>query len=413
MNVWYVFSKFPAPSETFAGTDVRVLRALGVTVRAVNLRPSHPRARALLREWDLEGLELDEVTPGKLLAGLGAASRRPALLAFALGTIFRDNARHPVHVVKSLLALPRIFQLHQTLAARPPDVLHLFWGHYASLLGMLVRRTHPAVVVTVFLGAYDLHRRFRTSATLAARADGVFTHARANLPLLAAQGIPPERVQVVYRGVDFERLPPREQPKVPRRIATAGRLTADKGMAEVLVAFARVQQTWPQASLCVMGEGPARAALERRARALGLRAVEFTGHLPHQRVFERLNEAEVFLFLSRSEHLPNVVKEAIAARCACVVSRTTGIEELVAPGEHGFVVDAADVAGAAAGVDRLFREPELRRRFVERALTHLRTHFDARENMGRYRDFWTECLARRGGRPEPEPVSAGGRLARE
>lgn len=412
MHVWYVFSKFPAPSETFAGTDVRVLRGLGVRVRAVNLRPSHPRAPELLREWDLADLELDEVTPVKLLAGCGAMPRRPALLAFALRTIVRDNARQPVHAVKSLLALPRIFQVHQTLAARPPDVLHLFWGHYASLLGLLVRRTHPEVVVTLFLGAYDLHRRFRTSTTLARCADGVFTHARANLPLLAAQGIAPERVQVVYRGVDWERLRWRGQPKVPFRIATAGRLTPDKGMAEVLEAFARIQPAWPQASLCVMGEGPERSALERRARALNLRAVEFTGHLAHRQVFERLSEAEVFLFLSHGEHLPNVVKEAIAARCACVVSRTTGIEELVAPGEHGFVVDSRDIPAAAAGVDRLFREPDLRERFVERALAHLRAHFDAQANMRRYREFWAERLARRGHGREPELVAAGELRAR-
>lgn len=407
MHVWYVFSKFPAPSETFAGTDVRVLRGLGVRVCAVNLRPSHPRAGELLREWGLADLELDEVTPGKLLAGCGAMLSRPALLAFALRTIFRDNATQPVHVVKSLLALPRIFQVHQSLTARPPDVLHLFWGHYASLLGLLVRRTHPEVVVTLFLGAYDLHRRFRTSTTLARCAHGVFTHARANLPLLAAQDIAPERVQVVYRGVDFECLRWRGGSKVPLRIATAGRLTPDKGMAEVLEAFARIQPAWPQASLCVMGEGPERPALERRARALNLRAVEFTGHLPHQRVFERLSEAEVFLFLSHGEHLPNVVKEAIAARCACVVSRTTGIEELVAPGEHGFVVDSRDIAAAAAGVDRLFREPDLRERFVERGLAHLRAHFDAQANMRRYREFWAECLARRGRRREQEPVAVG------
>lgn len=407
MNVWYVFSQFPAPSETFAGTDVRVLRRLGVRVRAVNLRPSHPRATQLLREWDLEALELDEVTPGKLLAGAGRLARQPGLLTYLLGIILRDNWRRPVHVVKSLLALPRVLQLHRQLAANPPDVLHLFWGHYASLLGLLVRRTHPGVVVTVFLGAYDLRSRYATSATLAGVAHGVFTHARANLPLLAAQGVPPERVRVVYRGVDFERLRPGGQPKVPLRIATAGRLTRDKGMAEVLQAFAQVRQQWPRASLCLIGDGPERGSLEALARARGLTGVEFAGHLEHRRVFERLCEAEVFLFLSRQEHLPNVVKEAMAARCACVVSRTTGIEELVAPGEHGLVVDAEDVAGAAAAVDRIFREPALRERLVTRARAHLETHFDAARNMSRYRAVWEECLvAWRSTRGMAQPVTA-------
>jgi glycosyltransferase involved in cell wall biosynthesis len=410
MKVWYVFSKFPAPSETFAGTDVRVLRELGVEVRAVNLRPRHPKSADLLREWDLQGLELDEVTPGKLLAGVGRMLLRPGLLAFALGTIFRDNWRQPVHVFKSLLALPRIFQVHQALAARPPDVLHLFWGHYASLLGLLVRRTHQDVVVTAFLGAYDLRSRYRTSATLARAADQLFTHAHANQTLLDRNGVEPGRMAVIYRGVDLKRLRYRGEQKVPFRLASVGRLVPDKGFAEVIEAFAMVQRQWPQASLCLIGDGPERGALEARARARGLTGVEFAGHLEHRRVFERLCEAEVFLFLSHEEHLPNVVKEAMAARCACVVSRTAGIEELVAPGEHGFVVDAGDIAAAAACVDRLFREPALRERLVARARAHLETHFDAGQSMRRYRDFWVACLDRRAREREPEPAPAGAGL---
>lgn len=367
-------------------------------MRAVNLRPSHPRATELLREWDLADLEVDAVSPGKLAAGLAAMALRPGWLAALVATILRDNWRQPVHVFKSLLALPRVFQLRRALAADPPDVLHLFWGHYASLLGLLVRRTCPEVVVTVFLGAYDLRTRYATSTTLARVAHAVFTHARANLPLLTGAGVPADKVQVVWRGVDFARLQAPGVARQPFRIATAGRLTPEKGMAEVVEAFARVQTNWPEASLCVMGDGPQRAALDRRVREQGLQGVEFTGHLAHGEVFRRLAEAEVFLFLSRQECLPNAVKEAMAAGCACVVSRTWGIEELVQDGESGCVVAEGDVAGAAAAVGRLWREPAWRARLVARARAHLERYFDAARSMRRYVEVWESCrrVQRRG-----------------
>jgi glycosyltransferase involved in cell wall biosynthesis len=409
MTVWYVFSRFPAPSETFAGTDLRALRRLGVAARAVNLRPAHPRAAELLREWDLAGLEVDSVTPGKLLAGLGAMLCAPAKLTWLLRAILADNWRRPEQVFKSLLALPRVFQIHRWLAADPPEVLHLFWGHYAALLGLLVRRTHPEVVVTQFLGAYDLRTEYRTSVRLARVAHAVLTHARANVAVLARSGVDATRVRVVYRGMDLERFRYDGQPKIPGRVATAGRLVADKGMAEVLEAFAQVQREMPSASLCLIGDGPERAALERRARALGLRGVEFTGYLPHREVFERLCAAEVFLFLSWSEHLPNVVKEAMAARCACVVSRTTGIEELVAPGQWGLVVVARDTGAAAAGVLQLLRAPDLREQFADRALAHLREHFDAQASMCRYREIWEACRASSGGRRHALVPAVGAR----
>jgi glycosyltransferase involved in cell wall biosynthesis len=131
---------------------------------------------------------------------------------------------------------------------------------------------------------------------------------------------------------------------------------------------------------------------------LGLKNVRFTGYLPHRVVFEQLCEAEVLLFLSKKvdERLPNVVKEAMAARCACVVSRTTGIEELV-PAEHGFIVEQEDLESAAAKVLRLLREPDLRERMVTRALAHLEQHFDLTRSMTRYRDTWEACVAERWG----------------
>lgn len=407
MRVCHVFSRFPAPSETFAGNDLRALRELGVDVMAINLRRDHPRSARLLQEWDLQGMKVNSVTTGKLLAGTGRILGSPRLAAYLLGTILKDNWRRPDHLAKSLLALPRVFQIHRTLVARPPEVLHLFWGHYASLLGLLVRRTHPAVVLTTFLGAYDLRSEYRTSIRLARDADRTFTHARANLPMLARLGLSPEHVSVVYRGVDMERLDCRGRSKIPFRVVSAGRLVSAKGMADVIDVFAEIQQQWPEASLCLIGEGPERRALERQASRLHLENVEFTGYLAHQEVFVRLCEAELLLFLSYQEHLPNVVKEAMAARCACVVSRTTGIEELVVPGEHGLVVDPGDLDAAVAAALRLLGEPDLRERMVTRALAHLEQHFDVKRSMARYLETWERCLTLRKGAAVPIATTVG------
>lgn len=395
MKVWYVFPQFPAPSETFAGNDVRALRELGAELRVLNLRPSHPASARLLREWDLEGLEVDECSPSKLVVGLGWMCRRPLVLSYLLRVIVHDNWRRPVHLAKSLLALPRVFSMHRTLQGGSPDVVHLFWGHYASLLGLAIRRTHPGVVVTMFLGAYDLRSRYRTSARLAKVADAVFTHARENLPLLDTLGIPVGQVSVVYRGVDLQRLQARPHQRVPFRIASAGYLVEKKGMAEVLGVFELVQRRWPKSSLCIIGDGPDRERLEGIVHRLSLASVEFTGFVEHRQVFERLCEAEVFVYMSTQDHLPNVVKEAIAAECACVVSRTVGIEELVCPGECGFVVEQGDFEAAARRVSDLFSEPDLRTRVVSRASAHLREDFDLQRSMTVYRDTWARLLADR------------------
>ena len=84
---------------------------------------------------------------------------------------------------------------------------------------------------------------------------------------------------------------------------------------------------------------------ERLARALGIReSVEFRGQVTYDSVLAALASAEVLLFLSRheAERLPNVVKEAMASRCICIVSRTPGIEELIPNGRIGFIVEQVE-----------------------------------------------------------------------
>ena len=413
MRIWYVFSSFPAPTETFAGSDVRVLRELGAEVRAVNLRFDHRSSPELLRQWGLDDLDLDRVTIGKLVLGLWTMLGRPRLVAWLCGVILADNWRHPLHVLKSLLALPRVFDLHARLASDPPDVLHLFWGHYSSLLGLLVRRTHPEVVVTVFLGAYALRTGYASSARLARIGHGVFTHAIANRILLTELGVPAETVHVSYRGVDLQRVPARAAHS-GCRLSTVGKLCAEKGMAEVLEVFAAVRREVPAAELAVIGDGPQRRELEDVVRTAGLAGVEFTGYLPHGEILERLSRTDVLIFLSRkeSECLPNVVKEAMAAGCACVVSRTWGIEELVQHGETGFVVEPTDVTGAARHVITLLRDPALREKMATRARDQIARHFDARRSMARYLAIWQRAAGSTVTPVARTPAAAGERCAR-
>ncbi len=394
VRIWYVFSRFPASTETFAGTDVRILRELGATVRALNLRFNRRSSPGLLRQWGLAGLDVDRVTIRGLLRGCWTMLIRPRLLAWLCGVILMDNWRRALQVLKSFLGLPRVFELHARLACDPPDVLHLFWGHYSSLLGLLAHRTHPNVVVTLFLGAYDLRTGYASSVRLARVGDGVFTHAVANRTLLTELGVPAEAIHVSYRGVDLRLFPVRDT-DTGRRLATVGKLCAEKGMTEVLKVFAAVRREVPEAELAMVGDGPQRRELQRMTCSAGLTGVRFAGHLPHGEVLEQLSRTDVLVFLSRkaSECLPNVVKEAMAAGCACVVSRTWGIEELVTHGETGFVVEPTDVAGAARYVIMLLRDPTLRERMAKNARAHIERHFDVRRSMARYLAAWQRAAS--------------------
>jgi glycosyltransferase involved in cell wall biosynthesis len=103
--------------------------------------------------------------------------------------------------------------------------------------------------------------------------------------------------------------------------------------------------------------------------------------------------AEVFLLMSRAECLPNVVKQAMASRCVCIVTDTMGIAELVEDGTSGFVVAPGDSEGAAQRIDYVFGNPAHAPTIGAAARQHVIANFDVRRAMRLYQQCWHEIVA--------------------
>ena len=399
---------YPAPSEAFAVSDVRALRRAGARVSVHSLRPA-TRETKRLREQTQDDVGVSYGGALEVAGGVGYALLHPGVTLRLLSWIFRYCRSSREHLFKSLVLTPRCLGLYARIRRARPDVVHLFWGHYPALVAHLVQETLPDVAVSVFLGAYDLEMRYGGTAPVAKRAHSVWTHAHVNKGAIERLGVAKTRVRVAYRGTDIElaRGAAETHPKIKKRVVTAGRLTQSKGMYEVLEAFQKVLAVHPDASLVVLGDGPERPRLEALARKLDLaQAVTFLGHVGHARVLEEMAKAEVFVLMSRdpTERLPNVVKEAMASGCVCVVSPTTGIRELVPDDHVGFVVEG--VAEASARMVTLLEHPEHARALARAARAHIETHFDVSATMQTYLDTWRSHLPPRRAKADAASTSS-------
>jgi len=409
VRIWYVPTAFPVGSETFATNEVRVLRQRGVDVEVHSYLPARPNAEKLLAERGLRGLRLTHGSIREHLLGLFSCLRHPAATFFLIVFILRMQWASPRRLLVSLMLVPRTVQMFALFRRDPPDVLHLYWGHYPCLLGYLSRRYLPTVVLSISLKAHDLDMQYEPTAPVARSADVVWTIARANLPALEAMGIAPERIEVAHDGVDFEKLAPGVA-KVPFRILFAGRLIPEKGAREVLELFRLLRERWPEATLTILGDGPERPHLEALAReSVCDAAVRLPGHVSQETVYAEMAAAEVFLFLSRfeNERLPNVVKEAMASRCICVVSDTQGIEEVVCEGKTGYIVPARDLELARDRVAAIFADRSATRTMREQAARHIAEHFNLHDIMRRYQSRWEELVKQ--ARPRAVPVGVAER----
>jgi glycosyltransferase involved in cell wall biosynthesis len=160
-----------------------------------------------------------------------------------------------------------------------------------------------------------------------------------------AGGFPAERTRTHYNGVDLERFHPGGEAREPGLILHVARLVEKKGTAALIDALARM----PDARLVIVGEGPLRAELERRAGP----NVRFLGALASDDVAALMRRASVLAAPSvtardgDAEGLPNVVVEAAASGLPVVATRHSGIPEAVEDQVSGLLVGEGDVGALA------------------------------------------------------------------
>ncbi|MBM3316553.1 MAG: glycosyltransferase [Candidatus Eisenbacteria bacterium] len=201
--------------------------------------------------------------------------------------------------------------------------------------------------------------------------------------ILAASGVPAERLRVVHSGTPgFARVAGardeivREFGFSPGAIllGSVGGLLPHKGHALLVDAFARVAATEPRAALLVVGDGPERRSLHRRAAALGLgERVALAGERAD--VGRLMSALDLFVHPSLTEGLGTAILDAFSLRLPVVAARAGGIPEMVRPGETGWLVEPGDPAALAAGIAAALRERERAATMAEAAERLFRDSF--------------------------------------
>ena len=176
---------------------------------------------------------------------------------------------------------------------------------------------------------------------------------------LLARGVPVERTQVVYCGIDSEAFSPapRERSATPV-IAYVGRLRRYKGVELILQAVAAMQDR--RVTLEIAGTGDDRPRLEALAASLDLgQRVKFLGFVSEEAKAALLRRAWIVSLTSPKEGWGITNLEAAACGTPVVASDSPGLRESVLDGRTGFLVKHGDVSALAGAFDRITADPAL------------------------------------------------------
>jgi glycosyltransferase involved in cell wall biosynthesis len=159
------------------------------------------------------------------------------------------------------------------------------------------------------------------------------------------------------------------------RVLSVGRLDPEKNPLLLLDVIERLRRRDPRWRLAVVGDGPTAGQMAQTVRTRGLAdAVELLGEVANgPALWRQYRSSNVFLHVSLTEGLPQVLFEAEAAGLPIVATDVGGVSAALGRGTRGLVVPPRDAAAAAQALARLAVDEKLRRQLIAAGHEHIRT----------------------------------------
>ncbi|WP_417667241.1 glycosyltransferase family 4 protein [Roseibium sp.] len=383
-----VVKGYPRLSETFIAQEILGLERRGIPILIVALRkPYDPFIHELHRQISAEVLYLPEYVkddPARVARAKRWAEKQPTYAA-AKALFDADYAQEHNAGRQRRWAQGCVFA-HEL----PEDItwIHTHYLHtpcsVARYAAHLAGRgwSFSAHAKDIWTSEeWDLRTKLDDAAW------GV-TCTGVNAQHLKGLSANPDKVELVYHGLDFEGFPlPSGTPSTrdgsgePVRILSVGRAVEKKGYDDLLHALADLPEAlnW---HFTHIGGGELDEVLKTMAEGLGLSGrITWRGAQPREEVIKACLESDLFTLPSKlaksgdRDGLPNVLMEAQSMGLCCLSTEVSAIPELIIDGKTGRLVPPADRPALSSALGELIAKPQLRDTLGRAGSAHVRKNF--------------------------------------
>jgi succinoglycan biosynthesis protein ExoA len=296
-------------------------------------------------------------------------------------------------------------------------------GYKADILGLLAgKRCH--VPVACFLRGWTGEdfkvRVYESLDRISLRfADRIVCLSSTQATRLAARGGIGRKIRVVPNSIDVPRISPEvrtiARKEMQRRfglredgllIASAGRLSPEKGVEDLLKIAPLLTATLPKLQILIFGEGPLREKYWQTIHELELNGrVILAGFQSDLRSL--LPGLDLLVNPSHAEEMPNIVLEGMAAGIPVLATRVGGVEEIAGPERAVFLVDPQNPDGLASSVCELLNNPDRATALAHKGHRRVAERYSVQQQIQAMHSVYEELVRKRGPEvlPQGEPES--------
>lgn len=166
-------------------------------------------------------------------------------------------------------------------------------------------------------------------------------------------------IPIIPNGIDLDSYKTTGRNWTFPRLLSAGRIVHQKGLDLAMRALGGLKELdWEWR---IAGDGPQLPMLQTLANELGIRdRVSFLGWQSREELLKCYQEANIFLFPSRHEGMPNALLEAMASGLPAIASCIAGNEELVLNDETGYLVPSENIERLQAALKKILSDSAAR-----------------------------------------------------
>lgn len=220
-------------------------------------------------------------------------------------------------------------------------------------------------------------------------ATGMLVNSRATRQTMlgSAPWLDPERVHLLYKGIDLQKFRPDDagahtDSRVELTVGFAGQLIERKGLGTLMRAWSRLEAHHPEARLRLAGTGPLRGALDSWRQDLR--------HPDHVAILGQVEDMPAFYRACRLLVMPSLCEgfglaaaEALACGVPVVATRTSSLPEIVHHRESGLLVPVADADALRQAMARLLDDGDEAHRLGLAGRRHVVQNFDRQDTLDR------------------------------